>query len=423
MSAKIKIILLVYACLSISHLIIVAQTIDQSAYAKLKYIKRKINTIENDSIALQSFYEKLYRLDKHEQQRVSIVHIGDSHLQADVFSGAVRQKIQLRFGNAGRGLIFPYRVAKSNEPHSYKTTSNNSSWDSKRNSILTKSLPIGISGFTIETADTSAKINLMVKDQPGLGYAFTKFSLFHDKGKNNFDLTVCDENNCERAIFNSSNSNVDPFVSKISFDSPVRQIVLRSEKKDSSEKKSTRIYGILLENDSSGVLYNMVGANGAEFRHYNMSKYFMEQLPYLNPDLVIVSLGTNDAYPARFNSTAFYNHIDTLISNIKRTNPNACVLFTTPPDSYRKARRGKVKNPNMKSARMVMIKYCLQHNLAYWDLYEIMGGYGSMAKWYSSGLAAKDHVHFTGKGYLIQGDLFYRALMKGYDDYVRQHTP
>jgi lysophospholipase L1-like esterase len=421
MPAKIKILLVVCLYTAVFQPI-VAQTIDQSAYSKLKYIQQKINIIENDSVALQSFYEKLYRLDKHEQQRVSIVHMGDSHLQADVFSGAVRQNMQRRFGNAGRGLIFPYRVAKSNEPNSYKTTTN-ILWDSKRNSILTKSLPIGISGFTIETADTSAMINLMVKDQPGLGYAFTKFTLFHEKGKNNYDLTVCDEYNCEMAIFNSSNCGADPFASKITFESPVRQIILRSTTKDSTEKRSTRIYGILLENDSSGILYNMVGANGAEVRHYNMSKYFMDQLPSLNPDLVIISLGTNDAYPLRFNPTAFRNQMDTLITNIKRLNPNANVLLTTPPDSYRKTRRGRVKNLNMKSARLVIVNYCKQHNLPYWDLYEVMGGYGSMAKWYASGLAAKDRIHFTGKGYLIQGDLFYRALMKGYANYVKLYYP
>ncbi len=422
MLAKVKIVIISCICFNFSNLI-VAQTLDQSAYAKLKFIKRNINTIQNDSSStLQAFYEKLYSLEKHEKQRVSIVHIGDSHLQADVFSGAIRQKIQLQFGNAGRGLIFPYRVAKSNEPSSYKTTTNKV-WEAKRNSILTKHLPIGICGFTIETADTSAQINIMVKDQPGLGYAFTKFSLFHDKGKDNYDLTICDESNCEKVIFNSANINISPFISKATFEHPVRQVILKSENHDSTTKKGTRIYGILLENDSAGVLYNMIGANGAEFKHYNMSKYFIEQMPYLNPDLVIISLGTNDAFNSGFNPATFRHSIDTLITNIKAVNPKACVLFTTPPDSYRKTKRGKIKNPDMKKARLEVVNYCLKHNLPYWDLYEIMGGYGSMSKWYSAKLAAKDWVHFSGKGYLIQGDLFYAALMKGYTKYVKLHQP
>jgi hypothetical protein len=422
MSIKVKVLVVFCICFAISCLI-TAQTMDQSAYTKIKFIKKNINTIQNDSSStLQAFYEKLYALEKHEKQRLSIVHIGDSHLQADIFSGAVRQKIQLQFGNAGRGLIFPYRVAKSNEPGSYKTTTNRI-WEAKRNSIFTKSLPIGICGFTIETADTSAKINIMIKDQPGLGYAFTKFSLFHDKGKDNYDLTICDESNCERVIFNSAKASKTPFVSTITFEHPVRQVILKSENNDSVTKKSTRIYGILLENDSAGVIYNTIGANGAEFKHYNMSKYFIEQMPYLNPDLVIISLGTNDAFTFGFNPTTFRNSIDTLITNIKAANPKVCVLLTTPPDSYRKAKRGRVKNPDMKRARFEIINYCLKYNLPYWDLYEIMGGYGSMSKWYSAKLAAKDRVHFSGKGYLIQADLFYTALMKGYAKYVSLHHP
>ncbi|MGZ4159028.1 MAG: GDSL-type esterase/lipase family protein, partial [Bacteroidia bacterium] len=184
-------------------------------------------------------------------------------------------------------------------------------------------------------------------------------------------------------------------------------------------QKCTRIYGMLLENDSSGVLYSMIGVNGAEYRHYTMSKYFMQQLPYLSPDLIIVSMGTNEAFPNGFDKDLFYRNIDTLLSNIKLANPNSIVLLTTPGDSYRKTRKGKVKNPDMTIAKETIVKYALQHNLPYWDLYEIMGGFGSMGKWYSMKLTAKDRVHFSGKGYQIQGDLFYNALMDGYEKYKK----
>lgn len=393
-----------------------AQTVDTSAYLKYAFIKKELNKIENDS-TLNSFYEKLYQLEKIKQGRVNITHIGDSHIQADHFSGAMRQKLQIRFGNAGRGLIFPYRVAKSNEPVSYKTTTN-TIWDAKRNVFYDKPLPIGISGFTIETKDSLGEINLMVKDQPCLGYCFTKFTLFHEKELNNYDITICDDLNCERGTFRSSDKTASPFVSELKFDKPIRQIILRNKVTDTLNQKSTRIYGMLLENDSAGVLYNMIGVNGAEFKHYNMSKYFMQQLSYLNSDLIIVSMGTNEGFYAGFDPAVFYRNIDTLITNIKLANPNASILLTTPGDSYRKTRKGKIKNPDMKMARLTVINYCLQHKLPYWDLYEIMGGYGSMGKWYTAKLTAKDRVHFTGRGYQIQGDMFYKALMKSYERYV-----
>ncbi len=391
--------------------------IDSTSYSQFTFIREDLNKIENDNSSFHFFYKKLFELQETKKGRVDIVHIGDSHLQADHFSGTIRQKLQLKFGNAGRGLLFPYQVAKSNSPPSY-TTSSNKIWDSKRNVFYDKPLPIGISGFTIETTDSVAEINITVKDQPGLGYSFTKFTLFHEKGLHNYDITVCDELNCSKGTLLSTDTSINSFVSELKFEKPISQIILRNRSTDTLHQRSTRIYGMMLENDSAGILYNMIGVNGAEYRHYLRSKYFMQQLPYLNADLVIVSLGTNEAFVAGFDPVAFYKHIDTLITNIKLACPNASVLLTTPADSYRKSRKGKIKNPDMEKARVTIINYCLQHNLPYWDLYEIMGGFGSMGKWFTSHLSAKDRVHFNARGYQIQGDLFYKAIMNGFEKYI-----
>src|SRR3989344_8170694 len=163
----------------------------------------------------------------------------------------------------------------------------------------------------------------------------------------------------------------------------------------------------------------MIGVNGAEYRHYVMSKYFTQQLSYLSSDLMIISLGTNEAYSAGFDKDLFYRSIDSLVLSIKAISPNVNFVISTPPDSYRKTRKGRVKNPDMKLARETVVDYCLKNNVAYWDLYEIMGGYGSMGKWYAMKLTAKDRVHFSGRGYQIHGDLFYTALMNGYEKYKK----
>ena len=41
---------------------------------------------------------------------------------------------------------------------------------------------------------------------------------------------------------------------------------------------------------------------------------------------------------------------------------------------------------------------CLRNNVAYWDLYEVMGGYNSMVAWVKKGWAGPDYVHFTPAG-------------------------
>lgn len=395
-----------------------AQPADSLSIEKYPFISEAKNKIENDSSSLTSFYEKLALREQNQINRVTITHIGDSHIQADIFSGTIRQELQLKFGNAGRGLVFPYRVAKSNEPSSYKTTTN-TIWDAKRNVFYEKPLPIGISGFTIETNDSAAEIDLTVKNQAGLDYRFTKFTLFHERGLANYDITICDSTNCERGIFKSTDSASNSFVSELKFDKPIDRIILRNKNTDTAHQHSTRIYGILLENDSAGILYNMIGVNGAEYKHYTLSKYFEAQLTYLHSDLLIVSMGTNEGFNKAFNKDLFYKNIDTLITALKLNNPTTAIIITTPGDSFRKTKKGKVKNPDMKLAEETVINYCLNNNLAYWNLYEIMGGYGSMAKWFTAKLAAADRVHFSGKGYKLQATLFNNALMKGFENYKK----
>jgi hypothetical protein len=380
------------------------------------FIRRELNVLENDSQSLNAFYQKLSDLKNGKRERVNIVHIGDSHIQADLFSGTVRQLVQMDFGNAGRGFVFPYRLARSNEPASYRTSSN-VKWESKRNVFPDQYLPIGIGGFTIETKDTNAKLSLTVKDQGTLDYSFNKFTLFHEKGALNYGYVVCDDFSCKIGEIDSRKKEDNPYVSTQNFSTPMHQLMIQCTAHDSSG--CSRIYGMLLENGKPGVLYNMIGVNGAEFRHYNRSVHFQEQLCYLQADLVIISLGTNEGFGGTFDRDAFLSNMDSLVTGIRKLNPNADILLTTPGDSFRKSKKGRVKNPNMTLVRNTVLAYAATHRCASWDLYGIMGGYGSMAKWNTAHLSAKDRVHFSGKGYIIQGGLFYQAIKNGYEKQIK----
>ena len=49
-----------------------------------------------------------------------------------------------------------------------------------------------------------------------------------------------------------------------------------------------------------------------------------------------------------------------------------------------------------------------------WDLYDIMGGFGSMQDWTGAGLGQSDKIHFTPEGYRLLGDLLFNAIMDCY---------
>jgi lysophospholipase L1-like esterase len=392
-----------------------AQSLADSVFHRYSFIKPEKNSIGNEE-ALYPFYEKLYQLESKTLKNVKIVHIGDSHIQADFFSGMMRQQLQHRFGNAGRGLIFPYKVAHTNEPSSYQTSSN-VTWETKRNIFINNPLPVGIGGITIKSLDSSASITLNVSDQGSLNYGFNKLTLFHQKGPEAYDFMLYD-GSILIGFINSNLSTGGPFSSTVYFDKHEKNIRIKAYKRDSLQSY-TQLYGLLLENDEPGILYHATGVNGAECRHCSASKYFFDQLSLLEPNLTIISLGTNEAFQRGFNKTRFLNQVDSLVKQVQRARPDMAILFTTPADSYRK----KYKNPDMRIAKNALIEYCTDNHLAYWDLYEIMGGFGAMAKWKAKGLAAPDKVHFSRGGYELQGKLLYNAIENGYTIFKRNKHP
>jgi len=161
----------------------------------------------------------------------------------------------------------------------------------------------------------------------------------------------------------------------------------------------------------SGVCYYIAGANGAEFSTYNQKSEFFKETALLQPDLVIISMGTNEAF-GYLEQTIFENNIDAFVSQIRNYNPNAEILITTPGDALKKKR---FHNANIEKVCSILINYASSANIAVWDLNAVMGGEGSMKKWFTAGLSQKDRIHFSREGYYIQGLLLFNALMNELD--------
>ena len=87
----------------------------------IDYGKNRI-VYPGDSARMERLYSKLDSLMVFGQGNISVLHIGGSHVQADVFSNRMRMNLAtLGPGNgAERGVLFPYRMARTNGPGSYR---------------------------------------------------------------------------------------------------------------------------------------------------------------------------------------------------------------------------------------------------------------------------------------------------------------
>lgn len=380
---------------------------------KYPFIHEERNEIVN-AAAISSFFDKLYNLKTRQNTRLNILQIGDSHIQADFISGQARSNFQREFGNGGRGLVVPLRVAGTNEPYNYKITSN-TKWSSKRVVFANDStLPIGIGGVTIScTADTASFI-VKTYDYPPLNYATNKVTLFYDKAPAAYDYRITDTTG--NTLGTLTTATISPFAntSTTTLSQPVSIFKVVSEKTRDMQSGAT-IYGLNLENDSSGVIYHSVGVNGAEAYQYARAKFFAEQTPALSPDLIIISLGTNEAQRRPFDKELTKARLDSLVRVLKQYNPATPILLTSPPDSYISK---KYYNIAVSQVHDAMVEYAKDNNIAVWDLFSIAGGYKSCYQWKKYGLLRSDGVHFNRKGYEFQGNLMYEAIIKSYNEYV-----
>jgi len=358
----------------------------------------KNNTIHNAHY-LESWYESIQELLRYDSTKVNIVHIGDSHIQADYLTGETRRLMQNTFGNAGRGFVFPYQVANSNGSYDVKVE-HEGNWDYCRILKPSDSCYVGLCGIKLRCFSPESRISFDFKSKVERNYFYTKFLLFHDSESPHIQVdssfkSIRSENVTEY-YFNEYQSELN----LVAGDSAPRDII-----------------GFSFENSKSGILYHSMGSNGANTAHLTKNEDFGLQLSGLNPNLVIISFGTNDAYiPTRsFSAAIVKSRYKKIIEEIRANNPRASILLTTPPDHYY---RKKYPNPNQEQLVNAIFELATEMKVAVWDLYHIMGGKKSIVNWANNGYARKDLVHFTKTGYHLQGKLLYEALIRAYEEFV-----
>lgn len=374
------------------------------------------NVIQNAG-HLDAFFERLYQLQLSNEGNINIVHIGDSHVQADYMTSIIRRNFHRHFGNSGRGLVVPLRVAGTNEPNNFKTVSK-TPWKSKRCVFPDHPLPIGIGGVTIETGNANANLEIYMNDL-WLDYSFNSLTLFFENDKQSYDFSIRDTGGTELGRITSSGHGSSSNFRKVAWEPAVNAVNIQSAKTAPHQSRAI-IYGAVLDNSRPGVLYHTIGVNGAKFKHYNEAEQFASQIRALRPGLFIISLGTNESIDYPYIDKSFPDHVHKLISTLRETNPLAAFILVTPQDVFQKK---NMVNPGILQIRDQIIRYAVDNGLAFYDLYRAMGGEHSARSWTENSLLSRDGIHLTRDGYEYQGNLFYHALMKGYNLYVPNRHP
>lgn len=386
--------------------------LDINYYNFIHYSENKI-IFPGDSTNFKLLFQKLDTIILNGVGKISIVHIGGSHIQADVYSGRMRERLQTFYPgmNGGRGSVFPYRITKTNNPRSY-SVHYTGKWVPCRSVERKKKCNLGLSGLSVTTFDPSASITIKLKSDSLVEYYFTKIRVFHENDSNAFQLGFpgLEIEKVERNDF----LGYSLFYLKNDY----HQFKLKFLKGNTTQNKFV-LYGISLENDDPGIVYHSIGVNGASFPSFLRCQLFEKQLAALKPDLVIISLGTNDAYTTKFDPGFYKSNYQSLINKIIRAAPESAILNTVANDSYLFRR---YPNANTQLAENVIYEVAKKNNCGVWDFFKIMGGLNSSSLWHRENLMVNDMIHFNVQGYLLKGDLFFNAFIKAYDNHISANS-
>ena len=315
--------------------------------------------LPDSSKAWNNFFNELDSLRAGKDTAITIVQLGDSHIQAGHLSGRVMRLFQQAFGNAGRGWIAPFKLSKTNEPDDYFIKSVAKDWIAGRCIQHVRKTPIGIGGIGIKSVSPSINFDVVITPNNGAGYEFNEAILY--RGEKSMPMLPAGALKDSVQTFRADTVCVpgvlaDTFRISCLTDTLQLQSTRRKEGTNTLRPASSftnLYYGLTLKNGGRGILYHSIGVNGAMYVNYTDEAY-IRQLALLKPSLLIISMGTNETFGRRFNTDEFSGQIEAFLAIVKKELPNTAILLTTPPECYRRVRSGKqrtyVRNDNTEQA-------------------------------------------------------------------------
>lgn len=358
------------------------------------------------------YHSKLDKLLLDGTGQVHVAHFGGSHIQADMWSMELRSRLQnvVPGVKGGRGFIFPYAMAKTNNPYWY-LPEYTGKWTSEKNVTRADTAALGISGYSVTTTDTLTTLKVSFRGEVYSGYQFNRVKVMH-RMDSSYTVTAYSR---DPLVHIESSEDAKRGYTEFQYDRYVDTLYLRFQRTAPDQRRFT-LYGITLESDDPGFFYHANGVNGASTTSWLRCQQFVRELAVIKPDLVVFSIGINDAHDPDFSAERYERNYEQLIARVKEASPNAAILLTTNTDSYIKRR---YPNKNGTTVREVMMRLGAKHGCAVWDTFGVMGGQHSIARWEQAGLAKKDLIHLTRPGYVALGDLLFNAMMEAYGEHLK----
>ena len=176
--------------------------------------------------------------------------------------------------------------------------------------------------------------------------------------------------------------------------------------------------------DEYGMGAFSIGSSGLSLRSVPvwMMREFNEQRPY---DLIILQYGLNVATERGRNYDKYIAGMQTTVQHLKEAFPQAAILIVSVGDRDYKTEEGELRTmPGIKNLVRYQQNLAADEAVAFWNMFEAMGGEGSMADMVHAkpSLANYDYTHINFRGGKHLAGLLYESLIYGKEQYDRRRA-
>lgn len=374
-------------------------------------------------MALSPFFERLLQTAKAKRSAkdsvTRISHYGDSSIATDLITHTARRRFQASFGDAGHGWIL---MSAGDMPYAHRDVRHRSSGSWHLDQVVAKQNRDGLYGYggVAFGALPGATAHFGTDKRGPVGQRVSRYEVYYRVLKRGGKLQYRVDRG-EKRVLSMRSETEDDRVLKIPVQDGPHSLRLKF-----LGGGRAHLYGVVMERDVPGVVYDSVGLVGARARrllHFN-SVHLRQQMKFRDPHLLILGFGGNTADDPVFDGDTYRKQFLGVIKRLRAGKPSVSCLIMAPLDQGQRNTYGHIKT--LESLPKIVTQQrraAREAGCAFYNTFLAMGGEGSMGRWYKERprLALSDFRHATPAGYeRIGGDL-YRALMKSFAQWLERN--
>lgn len=360
---------------------------------------------------MNSFYRSLRALASGGAP-VRIAYFGDSFIEGDIFTADFRELLQSRYGGSGVGFV-DVASPTAGFRQSVRATSHGFEAHTVTDAHFDRS-KMGVNERYFCPVDKAASVTLSGTHY-GQHTASAARSTLYFTTAAPLRLTAW-VNDSEAETFDCDASAA---LQSATVKGDIRKVTWTLH--GDTLPASAYFYGVTMDADRGVIVdnFSLRGSGGQTLGDLPRTRLqeFVAMRPY---DLVVLHFGLNvaNAASAKYRYAGYTKQMANIITLFRETMPRAGILVVSVSDRDSRDEDGRLATIEGLSALVsAQQRMAAENGVAFWNLFQAMGGEGSMAKLVHAQppMANKDYTHLNFRGGRYLARKLYEALTDGAD--------